>query len=147
MQTNLLSKFTRRDQIQWLESEIRRLVPQRTPVKLKKEAMLNDLISLVRAQAEPTLPTIIYCARIVEQAEQEKDLHGWLVAVTPEKFEEAVFHLLRKGNGKRYYRLENEEAIQFKPKLELFHLNPRILAGGWARINQENIDAYVYQKL
>lgn len=138
-------QFTRRDQIQWIESQIRQVEGKPSPVKNKKLAMLNDLVVLVRNLAEPTYPSVVYCAEVFEHDEKgESEFSGWVVAITPEKFEEAVFSLLRKGNQSRYYRISEQPALERRPKMELFHLYPRMLVDGWTRASK-NVQNYMYQ--
>lgn len=136
--------FTRRDQVQWLESELRIADGKRSPSRAKKMALIADLIQMVRDTTEPMYPSLVYCGRIVEHSEQGEDKHGYLIALSEKHFQDALSKLLAKGNKSRFYRLEETAPIPMRPKLELFHISLKIKVTGYLNIHENALAQYVY---
>lgn len=141
-------KFTERDQIQYLESQLTLIRNSKSsPLKQKRIAIMEDVIDKLRRIYQANYPDIIYYARTIEI-----DLEGpeptaipkaWLMAISLEDFKKAESIILGRGRSTRYFRLDRDEPSAIMPKLEFWHAYPKILVDGWSRVSPSTVNAYV----
>lgn len=141
-------KFTERDQIQYLESILSKLrVSKSSPLKSKRIAIMEDAVDKLRRMYASNYPTKLYYARTIEintEGGVPTDVpKAWVMATSLEDFEKAVASILRTGRGTRYFRLDREKPDVIEPKLEFWHVYPRVLVDGWSRVSPSTVNAYV----
>lgn len=140
--------FTDRDQIQFLESQLTIIRNSKSsPLKAKRIAIMEDAIEKLRKIYQSNYPDVLYYARTIEvNLEGAEPTHipkAWLMAGSLEDFKRAESSMLSMGRSTRYFRLDRETPSIVRPKLEFWHVYPKVLVDGWCRVSPSTVNTYV----
>lgn len=145
MNLDLSSGFSRLDQIQYLESEVRRLQFISSPTKNKKIAMIENIIVELRKLSEPSYPSKLICAKLDFVFDNAIVSAGWYVTDQNQDFDSCLDGYIKthQNKNRRYIR---SESFIVTPKLELFKIGANVLVYGMALI-KSNIRDYIYGEI
>lgn len=145
MNMDLSLPFTRLDQIQFVESEIRRMQFLKSPTKAKKVAMLENIVAELRKLTEIQYPAKLLCVKLDYLFEGNVlKSGGWFIAVDVEFNSKLSEYVKTQQNRNRIYFVS--DVMEISPKLELFGIAKRILTRGFDCVNSQLSD-YVHEEL
>lgn len=145
MNLDLSKSFSRLDQIQYIESEIRRLNFTSSPTKNKKIAMLEDIVAELRKLSEPSYPSRLTCAKLDYVFDNTIISAGWYLTDMNQDFDSCLDSYIKSHQNKARQYIHSESFI-VEPKLELFKVGSNLLVYGMALV-KSNIADYIHGKL
>lgn len=145
MKLNLSTPFTRLDQIQFIESEIRRLQFVNSPTKNKKIAMLEDIAIELRKLSEPNYPNQLMCAKLDYVFDNNIVSAGWYLTDMNQDFDSCLDNYIKTQQNKARKFIRSASFV-VKPKLELFKLGSNLLVHGMALVKSP-IGDYIYDEV
>lgn len=145
MNLDTSKSFSRLDQIQYIESEIRRLNFTSSPTKNKKIAMLEDIVAELRKLSEPSYPSCLTCAKLDYVFDNTIISAGWYLTDMNQDFDSCLDSYIKSHQNKARQYIHSESFI-VEPKLELFKVGSNLLVYGMALV-KSNIADYIHGKL
>lgn len=145
MNLDLSKSFSRLDQIQYIESEIRRLNYTSSPTKNKKIAMLEDIVVELRKLSEPSYPSRLTCAKLDYVFDGTIISAGWYLTDMNQDFDSCLDSYIKSHQNKARQYIHSESFI-VEPKLELFKVGSNLLVYGMALV-KSNIADYIHGEL